>query len=557
MSLMNLRKFNLSQLVLIFRIDLLQQLLSVLIFSGLLSISFLDGRLFYFAWFAFVPLLFAIERASYIKVYWLGIFGGVTAFVSGMYWIADFINIARASNETSNLWLAIFYWLYCAHMIAFILLLFNWFRKSTRIHDFLLFPVVVATFTSAFPMLFPMRLGESQYNFYSALQATEYLGVYALDAIIALCNIVIFHLLQLLFSNSKERIIQSKWPWTIAISLITLWFTYGVISYSNWDKEIASWDRLKVGLVQPNETPTLGRKIIYPGYSQSYPPEMEMTERLVSLGTEIIIWPEAYPKGYLNNEKIRAAYQLNLNKLGSSLLFQDLRNMTNPKNGQILFRYNSAIMLNNEGQQVGLYNKMKRIPFGEYIPILNDGSGLNNWLELFLGKFLNKYSKGENHQLFKHERINIVPLICYETTFPDFVGGAVGQTARQAEKSNGTMLVALSNDGWFGSTHQPYQHIMASVLRAVENRLPLVHVANNGPSIVVSPHGKVIFQTGFQRAGGFIADVPHSSTAKGSFYSRNPSLFTNILYGMLILISLYGLFRNKKKVSRTGKEDTS
>lgn len=65
-------------------------------------------------------------------------------------------------------------------------------------------------------------------------------------------------------------------------------------------------------------------------------------------------------------------------------------------------------------------------------------------------------------------------------------------------QTQGTVLIGLSSNGWFGDTVQPYQHVNASILRAVENRLPFVHVLNNGPSVVVLPNGRVVFQSQFR-----------------------------------------------------------
>ncbi len=98
--------------------------------------------------------------------------------------------------------------------------------------------------------------------------------------------------------------------------------------------------------------------------------------------------------------------------------------------------------------------------------------------------------------------------------------------------------MALSNDGWFGSIHQPYQHIMGFVLPAVESRMPLVHVANNGPSVVITPHGKVIFSSPFQRQGVYVTDVPVASKTETSSYSGYPHLFIYGLYSALILTFL-------------------
>jgi apolipoprotein N-acyltransferase len=171
---------------------------------------------------------------------------------------------------------------------------------------------------------------------------------------------------------------------------------------------------------------------------------------------------------------------------------------------------------------------------------VRDNSRAKVWAEDFLGEFLNEISKGDSHQIFTHKKVNIVPLICYETVFPIFVAQAVGQTTAHVNKSLGTLMLGFSNDGWFGSTHQSYQHIMASVLRAVENRLPLVHVVNNGPSIVVQPNGKIVFTSDFQQASGYVVDVPINHSVQGSFYSHHPHLFNYFVYVMLFLSVLIG-----------------
>lgn len=525
----------------------------MLLFSGLLSIPYLDFDWFYFTWFAFVPLLFAIQNASLRKTYFLGTLAGFLAFSSGMYWINDFINIAKGSVDNINGWLAVLNWLYCSQLIALMLVLFNWLRKNSRIHDFILFPVLLAIFTSSFPMLFSMRLADSQINFHAALQATEFFGVYALDLIIALSNIMIFRFL-LIFNNEKSMsyqavlnqlivIRESALAWGSASILITLWLSYGFYISHWWDEQILGWDNIKVGIVQPNEVPTISNKKSLHGYSKAYPPEMEMSERLAKLNPDLIIWPEAYPKQYLNNEMVKNSYQKAIGELNVSLMFQDIRRVDDIQSGARLTHYNSSIFLNKRGEQVGLYNKIKRIPFGEYIPLLDEDSWLHLKLKTFLGSFLNQYAIGKSYQLFEHEKVNIIPLICYETTFPEFVADATSSMLKvvmdDANRTNkGTMLVALSNDGWFGSTHQPYQHIMGSVLRSVENRMPLVHVANNGPSVVVIPNGKVIYATPFRSKGGYVTKVPVADISKPSFYSRYPNLLIYLLYNILLLLLL-------------------
>jgi apolipoprotein N-acyltransferase len=524
------------------------QLLLVMLFAGLLSLAFLDNDYYLATWVAFVPLLFAVEKTTLAKTYLLVLIAGLTSFALGSYWIVDFIMLSKGYGLKASLLLAFVYWLYCAHLIAFAVIIFKWLTKHSQVHVFVLFPLVLVTFTSAYPMLFSMRLGDSQIQFYTALQGIDLLGVNGLSFIIALVNVMIFRFFSHLRNDSAERQNNIKWPWGLAILVICLWFSYGAIQYPLWEKNIANWGVLKVGIVQPNEIPKVGKRIIYPGYGQAYPPEMEMTQRLSQLGADIIVWPEAQRKGFLDNEHIRMAYQNSVQQMDLGLVFQDTQQIRNQLTGELQSQYNTAVMLNNNGQQIGRYQKIKRIPFGEYIPFVSKGSAAKKWLDSFWGDFVNELAKGDSHQVFLHNKVNIIPLICYETTFPAFVGQAVLEAEAKKNPSVGNVLVGLSNDGWFGSTHQPYQHIMASALRAVENRLPLVHAANNGPSIVVTPSGKVIFTSDFQQAGVYLVDVPLSDKAGGSFYSQHPNLFTYALYVSLVFVVFWVLL--KRLVSR-------
>ena len=517
------------------------QIVLLAVLSGLaLSLGFLNHDYFYCAWFGLVPLLLAIEKKSLFQSYLIGLVAGFTLFVSAAYWILDFIEISKDYGVHSGYLLAGLYWFYSAHFIALAILVFKWLSKHSNLNPFILLPMVFVVFSAYFPMLFPMRLSDTQVNFDIALQGIEYLGPYALDAIIILFNVMIYRVLVYGFSASKQTLILNR-SFFVSLLIIGFWFLYGQNAYSTWQAKIQTWDTLKVGLIQVNETPKLGDSIQYSGYSQAYPPEMEMTERLTRAGAELIIWPEAQTKYYLDNLNVKYAYENNLKALNNHLLFQDMQHVLSPIDGKILKQYNTAIMIDSNGKQSDTYQKMKRIPFGEYTPVLEHNITASKWVESLFGEFTSGLSQGQTHKTFNHPKVNIIPLICYETTFPEFVANAVNNTSTTRQLNNGTMLVGLSNDGWFGSSHLPYQHIMPSKLRAIENRLPLVHLANNGPSIVVTPDGNIIFTSDFQQAAGYVVDVPYSNTAQGSFYSRHPALFINLVGYLFLLIVIYSL----------------
>jgi apolipoprotein N-acyltransferase len=513
-----------------------QQSLLALLSGGLLSLSFLDANYYYFAWIAFVPFLMAINGANLLRSYCLGVISGLAFCISAGYWVVDFLIIAKDySFGLSILW-ALILWFYCAQLTALVALTFNWLKQRSPVHEFILFPLVIVTLYSAFPLLFTIRIGESQSQFLSAIQAIEFTGVHGLDALIALSNILLFRVIGLL-SITQEKLTTRAC--ILAITPIILWFTYGIFAIETWDKKIEKWETIRVGIVQPNETPNLENSKPYPGYSRVYPPEMAMTERLTEAGAEVVIWPEAKYKAYFDRPHVSKAYQQALSKLDTSLIFQDIERIKDPTRASIFMQYNTAVMIKKGAADVSQYQKMKRIPFGEYVPLVSDIPVLRSWVEGFFGKFLNELEKGTSHRTFTHDKLNIIPLICYEVMFPEFVAKAVAHS--QAENTSGSMLIGLSSNGWFGTTRQPYQHVNASILRAVENRMPLVHAVNNGPSIVALPTGRVIFTSDYHQAGGYIVDTPYSSLASESYFSHHPKLFIYSAYGGLILIIFLSL----------------
>jgi apolipoprotein N-acyltransferase len=520
-----------------------QQSLFALLSGVLLSLAFLDADLYLFTWVAFIPFLMAIQGASTHRTYCLGLISGLAFSISAAYWLIDFLMLSKGYDLNLAILWSLVFWFYCAQLSALIAVIFNWLKQRSPIHEFLLFPLVVVTLYSAFPMLFTVRLGESQSEFLTAIQATSFTGVHGLDAVIALCNIMLFKLSSILVDKQLKRV---YWPWLLASIPLTAWFSYGLLVMPILEKEIAAGKTIRIGIVQPNEIPTLAKSKPYPGYSRAFPPEMAMTERLATDGAEIVIWPEAKYKAYFDRPHVQRAYREQLNTLKTSLVFQDIEHQHSEGNSSTVVQFNTALMLNNKGVKVGQYQKMKRIAFGEYVPLVSDIPALRSWVEGFFGQFLNEMEKGKSHQVFSHEKLTIIPLICYELMFPSFVAEAVSEAFPEkkdakslpTENHNGGILVGLSSNGWFGTTRQPFQHVNASILRAVENRMPLVHAVNNGPSIVALANGRVMFISDYHQAGGYIVDVPYTNETKGSYFSRHSKLFIYSAYSALFIIIL-------------------
>jgi apolipoprotein N-acyltransferase len=125
------------------------------------------------------------------------------------------------------------------------------------------------------------------------------------------------------------------------------------------------------------------------------------------------------------------------------------------------------------------YQKRLLVPFGEYVPL----EGRVPWPAWLVPRVFDSIP-GEGPRVFPRPAgPTLGLLICWENLFGGFV--------REAVRGGADVLVQLTNDGWFGPTAAPYQHNLASVLRAVENRVPVVVASNTGPSVVIDAWGRV------------------------------------------------------------------
>ncbi|MEZ6068035.1 MAG: apolipoprotein N-acyltransferase [Planctomycetaceae bacterium] len=178
-------------------------------------------------------------------------------------------------------------------------------------------------------------------------------------------------------------------------------------------------------------------------------------------------------------------------------------------------RYNSAAFVKPRAGIVGRYDKLHRVPFGEFIPFQRELPFLSGVSAYGSATGL---TAGDHVEVFELDQWRLVPLICFEDTVPHLVRmmvnsaetneGANEPTPNESathDARNGTsgvgtdtalrrqvdVLVNLTNDGWFRDSSEQEQHLVTALFRAIETRTPLVRAVNTGISAVIDGDGMI------------------------------------------------------------------
>jgi apolipoprotein N-acyltransferase len=247
----------------------------------------------------------------------------------------------------------------------------------------------------------------------------------------------------------------------------------------------------------------------------------------------ILIWPESAFPFFLTREADAMAQIADLLPKGTVLITGAVRVPDDARPGVPVTRaYNSIYLIDHDGSILSIYDKLHLVPFGEFLP-------LQNWMERLGFSQLTKVTGGyipgmRRRSLDIPGAPRALPLICYEAVFP-------GHVTERDDRPG--WIVNLTNDGWFGISTGPYQHLQQARMRAIEEGLPVVRAANTGISAVIDPMGRIVAQLGLGIEGVLDASLPAASAP--TVYAR----FGNISAAILVAIAL--IFVLRRRLSRS------
>ncbi|MEZ5786416.1 MAG: apolipoprotein N-acyltransferase [Xanthobacteraceae bacterium] len=320
-------------------------------------------------------------------------------------------------------------------------------------------------------------------------------------------------------------------PWlppAAAVMLLAALAIYGAIRLAATPTTFVAGVKLRI--MQPN---------IPQDQRFNYAAKAEVMRRYVALsshaaspqgqgiaGVTHLIWPESAFPFFLTREADALAAIADLLPPGAVLITGGARLAEQESRPGSIRAYNSVYVIDHDGTILSVYDKVHLVPFGEFLPLrhLFERLGLQQLIRVpggFLPGRRRRVMVAANAPPF-------VPLVCYEAIFPHAV-------VPRGEQPG--WLLNLTNDGWFGLSSGPYQHLQQARLRAIEEGLPLVRAANTGISAVIDPVGRIVTLLPLGREGVLDSALPQRIASP--LYARTGDRISIACVGIILLFSLW------------------
>jgi apolipoprotein N-acyltransferase len=515
-----------------------------------------------FAWFGLVPLLCALLcratvedprplRRSFLIAYLCG----VLWYVGNCYWIYDTMLIHGGLPPLVSVLLLVGYSL----VLGLYFGLFGWgvvlIRRSTGSARLALAaaPVLWTALELAGARITSVpwdQLGYSQVDNSLVNQLAPWTGVYGISFLLVAVNALLVGGFLLPCCPSKR--IAERHIWAGCGVLLLAMGSFGmsiapppapatatamlvqpnldVAAANNWNGP--EWDRQIAAFTQLAGAQC---KSSIAGIPESGAPASEIVCPANESHPDLVLWPES-PAPFFEQDGRFLQAMNGLARSERAPLIVGGVGMDFAPGDRYWSEYNSALVFAADGRRAGRYDKIHLVPFGEFIPFRN--------LLFFAHKLTNRVgetTRGSGRKVFRLDGHHYGVFICYESVFADEV--------RHFTQLGAEVLVNISDDGWYGDTSAPWQHLNMARMRAIENRRWILRDTNNGVTAAIDPYGRV--RQSIPRHAVDVLPAAYGFRTDLTFYTAHGDVFAWLC--VILSLGMVGWLAGKPRHSRRGK----
>ena len=426
-----------------------------------------------FAFVCWAPLLIAIRGQTPRRALWLGALQGLTCNVLGFYWL---LTMLQTFSGFPVVLCALFMLILCAYQggrMGFMTWLYaRAERKGWPAGTIFVFALVASEMV--YPLLFPWYTGAQTHKVPILMQLAELGGPIAIGVALAGGSIAVA---EVVWAKMDRRRLDPR-RMALALSGPVLMVAFGAIRVPMVQRMIDAAPKATVGVVQGNMP--LGGGLDAVAIHRAGTLKLEREQH-----PDLVVWSEAaIPSSIPDADLSRVLQSYVMYGIHTPTIVGLVVQRGGDRVARVRGNYfNSAALVEPNGQVTGVYDKTYLLAFGEYIPF---GDWFPSLYEI--SKNSGRLTKGSSLESISFDSHKITTLICYEDILPSFVNAAV-------RKGDPDLLVNMTNDAWFGRSTEPGIHLALAKYRAIEHRRYLVRATNTGVSAWIDPLGRSTGET--------------------------------------------------------------
>lgn len=489
-----------------------------------------------FCWICLVPLLAALlgkDRSGRVlhpvQAAWLGYLCGIMWYLLNCYWIYPTMHIYGDIPQLASVGILLLFALYLGLYLALFGFVFGWLRRLWGESIALLSsPLLWVAVELARGRItgFPWDLlGYTQVDNLVLTRMAPWTGVFGLSLLVAVVN--------MLWSLPLVRVRRPAATVGLVLAgVVTIGATWMEFSpgFAAADRGTASalllQDNLAVGAGTQKGSETKDEMLrSFAALSQPQGNGPDEAKK-----PDLIVWPEA-PNGLIDSDPSYREFMGRLAASSSAAVISDDVSIVPRLPAGTYSMYNSASFFLPDGSYGGRYDKMHLVPFGEYVPFKP--------IFFFTGHLLDglPFIPGTQRVLFHENGHAYGVFICYESIFGDEIRKFVGDGAQ--------VLVNLSDDGWYGDSSAPWEHLDMVRMRAIENDRWVLRATNTGVTGAIDPHGRLAQSMPRHMRGSVVVDFNYRTDE--TFYMRFGDWIAWICAALISLLVAAGVMRSRSR----------